>query len=89
MILSTTKEELQGSSSKNKVRGPYTNWLIRASWDLIYNAITKYRSIKNAMQYLQLKHKIFGQEKNIYDQLKRGSLLEWFTNLEELKDGIE
>jgi hypothetical protein len=89
VILSTTTKELQGSSSRNKVRGPYTNWLIPSLWDLIYTAITKYKSFKNAMQYLQLKHKIFGQEKNIYDQLTRGSLLEWFTNLEELKDGTK
>ena len=84
-----TKIVIPQISSSKKVRRPYTNWFIPSLWDLLYTIVFKYRNLKTALRYLQLKYKLLGQETSIYNRLSRSSLIEWFTSVGELKEGTK
>jgi hypothetical protein len=48
-------------NAKTTIRGSYTNWFVSFLWDPIYAAIRMHRSLKGALHYIQLKHKLPGE----------------------------
>ena len=89
VLLPTKEEKPKATPSTTKARGPYTNWFVPSLWDPIYSAVSHHRSLGHALRYLQVKYKLPGQNKSVYDKLTRGSLREWFTKTGELKEGTK
>jgi hypothetical protein len=48
-----------------------------------------HRSLKGALHYLQMKHKLPGESNSVYDRLQRSTLTRWFTSTRELKEGTK
>jgi hypothetical protein len=58
-------------------------------WDLIYAIVKQHKSFTHVLHYLQLKYKLSQEMKNIYENLSKGSLVEWFIGIGELKHGVK
>ncbi len=72
------KPKTKSIASTKNVRGPYTNWFTLSLWPPIYVVMKQHQNILNALKYLKGAYTKLGKVDSVYDNLSRGTLVEWF-----------